>query len=235
MSDSKAQKYRHLVSDRKNCFLCEDRLQNPARIEGGIFDSNHVGPYSQWQGNLDAPLLLVAQDFSDVSGFRKYRGWAGSDIQTNVTLQGLLGHAGFDIAAPAHGLPDDKLFFTNAVLCMKSGAQGGRQQEIPSKCFTNCAPLLRRTVEIVAPRVVVTLGAHALKAIRHAFPGGENDPLREVVGQPRPLTQGILLVAVYHPSPTVVNTHRCIEKMREDWKVVGELCAPTSNRVARGV
>ena len=188
-----------------------------------MLDSDRIGPYTQWQGNLSAPLMVVAQDFSDVAGFRKYRGWAGTDIQTNLTLQRLLACAGVKISVPAYGAPDDQLFFTNAVLCMKSGTQGGRQQNIPSRCFKNCSSFLRRTIEIVAPTVVVTLGVGALKAARLAFPSENNEPLRAVVGRCLPFAPGIALVPMYHPSPTVVNTHRCIERMCEDWSKLREL------------
>lgn len=210
--------YRLLVEDRKACTLCADRLVNASRIDGGQYDSERIGPYSQWQGNLNAPLMVIAQDFSDVAGFRKYLGWAGSDIQTNITLRRLLACAGIGILAPEYGRPDDTLFFTNAVLCMKSGLQGGRQQNIPNRFFCNCSGFLRRTIEIVTPRLVITLGAGALKAVRLAFPGGNCEPLKDVVGRHMPLTKDVVLAPMYHPSPTVVNTTRSFPKMCEDWR-----------------
>ncbi len=209
--------YRQLVNDRKTCRLCSDRLENASLIDQGKFDSDRIGPYTRWQGNRKAELMVVGQDFSDVAGFKTYRGWAGADVQTNKTLLELLACAGVKISGPVYGKPDDRLFFTNAVLCMKSGSLGGRQQDIPNRCFANCSSFLRRTVEIVAPTVVVTLGAGALKAARFAFPGTSDEPLREVVGRFLPLAPNIALVPMYHPSPTVVNTHRSMERMREDW------------------
>lgn len=210
--------YRQLVDERKVCRICSDRLENASLIDQGKFDSDRIGPYTQWQGNLKAELMVVGQDFSDVAGFRAYRGWAGADVQTNRTLRELLACAGVTISGPAYGEPDDRLFFTNAVLCMKSGSRGGRQQDIPIRCFKNCSSFLRRTVEIVAPTVVVTLGAGALEAARFAFPGTNGKPLREVVGRVLPLAPNIALIPMYHPSPTVVNNHRSMDQMREDWR-----------------
>jgi uracil-DNA glycosylase family 4 len=219
----KQREYQVLVEKRKACSLCKGQLENASRIEGGVHDSDRVGPYSRWQGNLDASVVVVAQDFSDVAGFCKYRGWAGSDVQTNKYLVELLGCADFAVALPEYGKPDDKLFFTNAVLCMKSGQQGGRQQSVSVSCFNNCSSFLKTTIEIIAPRLVITLGEQALRATTHAFGIRKAEPLSRCVGHPVALASGIQLVPVYHPSPTVVNTHRCIERMRADWRGIGQL------------
>ena len=219
----KLREYKVLVEDRKACSLCKGWLENASRIEDGIHDSDRVGPYTQWQGNLDASVIVVAQDFSDVAGFCKYRGWAGPDVKTNKYLVELLGFAGFAVAPPEYGKPDDKLFFTNAVLCIKSGKRGGRQQSVPVSCFSNCSSFLKTTIEIVAPRLVITLGKEALRATARAFGILSTEPLSQCVGHPVALAPGIQLVPVYHPSPTVVNTHRSIEQMRTDWRSIGRL------------
>jgi uracil-DNA glycosylase family 4 len=219
----KRREYQVLVEKRKACSRCKGWLENASRIEGGVHDSNSLGPYSRWQGNLDASVVVVAQDFSDVAGFCKYRGWAGSDIKTNKFLVELLGCAGIVVEFPEYGRPDDKLFFTNAVLCMKSGQQGGRQQSIPVICFDNCSSFLKTTIKIIAPRLVITLGEQALRATARAFDRCSAEPLSQCVGRPVALASGIQLVPVYHPSPTVVNVHRRIEQMRADWRGIGQL------------
>jgi len=215
--NTKQSRYMHLVQARKACPLCKGCLVNASQIAGGRYDLNEIGPYSIWQGNLDSKILVVAQDFSDVAGFGKYFGRAGADVMTNRNLQRLLDSAGVKIAAPTRHTSDDVLFFTNAVLCMKSGAEGGRQQDIPRRCFKNCSVFLRETIEIVAPSLVVTLGAKALDAVRFAFSANGNRPLREVVGQVELLTQGISLIPMYHPNLTVINTKRNFDKMTTDW------------------
>jgi uracil-DNA glycosylase family 4 len=227
-ADGKQTPYRKLVEDRKACKLCDGHLQNASRIANGIHDSDRVGSFTQWQGNLDSPLVLVAQDFSDIAGFENYRGWAGHDVQTNINLVDLFKCAGLHIDLPEHGKPGDSLFFTNAVLCMKSGEKNGRQQSIAASCFTNCSPFLKRSIELVAPSVVVTLGTHALTATRRAFGISSDEPLSQAVGQPVPLATGIQLVPMYHPSPTVVNTHRSREVMRNDWRSLKPLLRPSA-------
>ncbi|MEI6169115.1 MAG: uracil-DNA glycosylase family protein [bacterium] len=215
---TKQSRYMHLVQARKACRLCKGCLVNASQIAGGRYDLDEIGPYSTWQGNLDSNILVVAQDFSDVAGFDKYEGRPGDDVMTNRNLRSLFGKSvGVKIAAPMRHTSDDILFFTNAVLCMKSGAEGGRQQAIPRHCFENCSVFLRETIEIVAPSLVVTLGARALDSVRFAFSANGNRPLCEVVGQVELLTQGISLIPMYHPSLTVINTKRNFDIMTTDW------------------
>lgn len=58
--------------------------------------------------------MVVAQDFADVEGFRKYPGWAGERVQTNLALVGLVGEAGINIEPPRFGVADDRVFFTSS-------------------------------------------------------------------------------------------------------------------------
>lgn len=229
--DLKQRAYGELVATRKECSVCSGDLENASRIGGGFLDSERIGPYTQWQGNLDSPIVLVAQDFGDVRRFRKYRGWAGSDVQTNLNLVELVREAGFKIAPPKYREPNDLLFFTNAVLCMKISDHRGRQEDVPARCYVNCVPFLRRTIEIVEPRAVVTLGRAALETVCHAYQLHLHSELSELVGRYLPLNRTVVLVPMYHPSPTVVNTsRRGWNQMRFDWRRIRPLFEPVDSK-----
>jgi hypothetical protein len=113
--EAKRTRYLHVVAERKACEACPG-LANASRIGAGRFDADEIGAYSRWQGNLDAELMVVGQDFADEDSFIKYRGWPGERVRTNRTLVELVAQAGIGIEPPRFGTPDDRLFFTNAVL-----------------------------------------------------------------------------------------------------------------------
>jgi uracil-DNA glycosylase len=80
-----------------------------------------------------------------------------------VRLVQLLAAAGFDVALPNISVPDHKLFFTNAVLCLKSGTM---RQSVSPTCFKSCGEaFLRPLVGLISPRAIATLGARALEAV----------------------------------------------------------------------
>ena len=212
--------YAQLVRQRKACRLCPG-LQNAAVIADGRLDSDEIGPYARWQGRLDAALLVVAQDFADAETFFRLRGWPGEGVATNLALTELLTEAGIPAQGPQRGCADDSAFFTNAVLCMKSGRMS---TPVPARYYRTCGEhFLKPTVELLRPRAVVALGAGALLAMRAAFGVPERQPL-DILVQQCPaayLTAGTALFVMYHPSPTVRNTTRSLEQQRADWRRLG--------------
>lgn len=222
-SEPKRTRYLHVVAERKGCAACSG-LANPSRIDAGRFDGDEIGPYSRWQGNLDADLMVVGQDFADVEGFRTHRGWPGERVETNRMLVELISEAGIHVSPPQFGTADDRLFFTNAVLCMK---QGGMQATVPTSCFEQCGRrFLGPLIEIVSPKLVVTLGIKAAGSAGRAF-GLSPAPKPPASGQlPRPIAligNPAMLMCLYHPSRTVQNTTRSPDAQRADWREVGRV------------
>ena len=212
--------YEDLVSLRKECSICSPDLTNASSIDGGVHDSKHIGPYTRWQGNLESHVVVVGQDFGDIASCRAYRGFPGNDVQTNSTLVDLFADNCISVSPPRDGSTHNQLFFTNAVLCMKGAQRDGRQQNVRSTHYHACRPFLRRTIELVNPRVVVTLGAHALKSVWLAFLPQPCPPLGQAVGKLVALYGKTQLLPVYHPSKTVQNTCRPYPQMTADWKPI---------------
>ncbi len=161
----KLTEYAALVSGRKACHQCTG-LCNPSDVEHGSFDSNQIGPWSLWQGNLDATFMVVGQDWGDVAYFVKNRGHSRAKSFTNQALIELLAIAG--VAVEPFGVSElgHVAFFTNAILCLKLGGPQGR---ISRDWFQNCRHVLRRQIEIVQPQVVIGLGEHAYRSILESF------------------------------------------------------------------
>ncbi len=59
-SQAKDAAYRQLVLDRKRCRACAHLgLANPNLVDDGAYDIDEVGPWSGWQGALDAKIMVV--------------------------------------------------------------------------------------------------------------------------------------------------------------------------------
>jgi DNA polymerase len=155
---TKIEKYRSLVEKRKSCQLCNN-ITNPSKIENGIFDSDEIGPWSRWQGNLYAELLIVGQDWGDITYF-KDKDNQGRDIpsgnKSNENLQKLLAYIGIQIGKPRE-IQEEIVFFTNLILCIKK--KGGLSGRIKSEWLMNCAVrFFPPLVEIIQPKVIIGLG-----------------------------------------------------------------------------
>jgi uracil-DNA glycosylase len=217
MDNDRANLYSALVAARRQCRVCAN-LVNPADCEEGKYDSDQIGPWSLWQGNLRVDLMVVGQDWGDDRYFRNHEGRDDPNNPTNRTLRDLLRIIGYEIASPS---PTDygggPLFFSNAVLCLKVG---GMQAKLDRKCFSECGSrFLKPTVEIVSPKVLVTLGEAAYRAISGTF-GIKPVPFRSAVEREEgfSLPNGTLLFPVYHCGARILNTHRTREEQEQDWR-----------------
>lgn len=232
MSDKQA-RYNALVQARKECRECSALgLTNPSVCDGGEFDRdcNHVGAWSIWQGNLDASLMVVGQDWGDVSWHIRAKGYPTDTSTTNTTLLKLLRSIGFDkLELPGKTRTPD-LFFTNAILCLK---EGGAQSDIRPECFRNCGKrFLRPTIELVQPKVVVCLGAGAYRAVLGAWKIKARK-LNDAVTDKQPVAlspSGPWVFAVYHCGARTLNTNRNLAAQMADWKRIGEFVPPASAR-----
>lgn len=212
--------YPDLVAQRKQCQECPG-LTNPAIVDDGRLDSDRIGPYSLWQGNIKTPLIVVGQDFADVENFQRHQGWPGERVGTNLALVELAAEAGFTIQPPKRGCSDDTLFFTNAILCLK---QGGMQARVDRNHARTCGErFLRPLIELVAPRAVVTLGTAALDATLGAHGLRRRGGLVRLIeaGTVWDLASGPRLFPLCHPSRTVLNTTRSLPQQKADWRRVG--------------
>jgi uracil-DNA glycosylase len=245
-SEDKNVGYSELVEKRKKCRLCKHLgLTNPSEFE---YDTEQIGPWTHWQGNLDAQLMVVGQDWG---GKEVYNEQEGLDIadNTNSKLRILLDSVGVKISLPLGAVqpkntvsPLPLAFFTNSVLCLRE--RRNSTGIVSPCCYANCATeFLRPQVDLVKPKVVVSLGLSAFKSLVKVFrcdqtgkaAGGEEQQeetrrlmrlkmLGAVDEAHVALTKCIWLVPVFHPAsanrPT--GTGRAMEQQTNDWKRVRE-------------
>jgi uracil-DNA glycosylase family 4 len=121
--------------------------------------------------------------------------------------------------------PED-VYFTNAVLCLPK--QNNGKYPVKSSQITNCAPNIRMMIDRINPRMIVTMGAKALAAIKnveaHSFEFGS------LVGSPL-LWYSRFLYPMAHPG-MLGRVNRAESVQREDFmrlaQIIRLLCTPHS-------
>lgn len=216
MNMNKIEEYKKLVDERKACRRCQSLgLTNPAAYKGGCYDSEQIGPWSLWQGNLNAPLMVVGQDWGGTDYFLKNRGCDKSGNSTDLNLIELIEVAGFSIKDVYLSEGQNVLFFTNAILCLKDG---NLQAEVQKDWFSNCALFLRKQIEIVNPLSVVGLGEDAYRTVLSCYNLKACAFRAEVEAENgRALPNGIRVFGVYHCGNKSINMNRPMEAQRKDW------------------
>jgi DNA polymerase len=213
---SKAENYQALVKSRKFCHTCSE-LTNPIDCADGAFDSDHLGPWTRWQGNLNAKLMIIGQDWGDSAYFLNNAGVESPKNPTNSNLVRLAASIGITIEPlPKFSEFEGQVFLTNAILCLK---EGGLQGAVEQEWFRNCGVKhLKPTIDLVQPKVLVSLGARVYQTIQelYALPKVR---FKEAVNH----KLGIVLAnsthyfPLYHCGSRIMNTHRKFEQQLADW------------------
>ena len=130
-------------------------------------------------------------------------GRKGAD-RTRVPFSGDQSGKNLDRFIASIGLRREQLFITSAALC-NPRTESGANRKPTQRELINCSDFLRRTIEIVDPQLLVTLGSVALEALKRIKCHELN--LKEAAGKIHHW-DGRLLVPIYHPSPQVLASHR---------------------------
>ena len=181
-----------LVSEAATCTRCPAMCGRSAVL-------------SELNGSMSANVLFIGEA----------PGRKGAD-RTRIPFSGDQSGANLDRFLGSIGLKREHIFITSAALCNPRSDSGANRRPT-QKELANCSTFLQRTIDLVNPRVIVTLGSVALEALKrihyHELNLKKSAAKIEQWG-------GRVLVPIYHPSPQVLASHRREQDQLKDYKVV---------------
>jgi hypothetical protein len=216
---TKQERYKVLVAKRK-AFIFTD-LINPANIDEGAYDCEHIDAWAQWQGDLEAKILVIGQDWGDVRYFKVNNGKDNDKNPTNKNLSKLYSEIGFDLGLPTNPVPQSA-FFTNAILGIKgiveqkqmSGTVKMRWVRESTITFT------KELIDIIKPKIIITLGKVPLSAMRMIDATIPDEKLSVLADKnPIILADGTLLFAFYHCGGLGLASRK-LHLQKQDWQKI---------------
>jgi uracil-DNA glycosylase family 4 len=192
--ESENELFTQLVADAASCTIC------PAMCD-------RTAVFSNLNGSPAARVMFIGEA----------PGRKGAD-RTHIPFSGDQSGKNFDRFIGSIGLARENIFITSAALCNPRTDSGANRKPTRTE-VANCSQFLRRALEIIDPRVVVTLGSVALEALKnikwHELNlKGSSGNIYEWNGR--------LLVPIYHPSPQVLASHRREAAQLQDYQVVAQ-------------
>jgi uracil-DNA glycosylase len=216
---TKEELYKYLVDKRKK-FKFPEGLKNPSEIESGIYDKeDHIGPWSKWQGNLNAEIMLIGQDWGSEKYYLDNKGNHDDYGITNSRMKEVFGLLGIDVGLPNTPNKDAPCFFTNVVLGLKNG---NKSATIKNKWVNeHSKEFLKPTLEIVDPKIIITLGKPAYDSVADIY-GLKKDKMSKLIEKnPIKLSNDKIIFAMYHCSPLGC-INRKWELQKQDWIKIKE-------------
>ena len=191
---NKPEEFLKLAETAQNCRRCEAMCDKTAVL-------------SELNGSLNPKVFFIAEA----------PGRQGAD-RTRRPFSGDKSGANFQVLLDSISLKRVEIFITNTVLCSPRSLTGANRK--PSKReIKNCAGFLEKTIELIDPKIVVTLGSVALEALKSIE--YHQIILRSDAGSIF-RWQNRWLVPLYHPSPQTVASHRRLHQQLEDFRSVAE-------------
>jgi DNA polymerase len=192
MSFIQHQQFDKLCTDAQNCRKCPDLTERVAVL-------------SRLNGSLAPKVFFLAEAPGRQGGNR-----------TRTPFSGDKSGANFQTLLDSISLRREEIFITNSALCNPHTATGANRRPTKTE-IKNCSGFLQKTIEIVNPKIIVTLGAVALEALKlieyHQF------TLRLNAAQSLGWN-GRILLPLYHPSPQVVASHRRMAEQLADFQIL---------------
>jgi uracil-DNA glycosylase len=194
----------------------------PGDIRNGAeyaFDPPVVSHWSQWLGDTSPRLLIVGQDFGDISYFEQFRGLDDPESRTNENLFDFLVEAGFKPKPPPMEDTASGVFLTNSILCFKTkdGMSGLVRPEWSRMCTrTHLEPL----INLLKPRAIVAMGGLSWSALRSLFQLRSSPPKIMKAAGKHWTTTSAELFAVGHCGGLGLRNRRK-EIQMEDWRRIG--------------
>ena len=185
-----------------NSFFKLEKKAAACRLCPSLADETAI--LSSANGSLDASIFFIAE--------APGRFGAG---RTGVPFEGDRSGDNFKVLLKHIGLMRSEVFITNAVLC--NPLIEGNNRRPSAKEIKNCTSFLKASLDIIRPKVVVTLGTVALSSINQLF--GTRFQLNQNVAQSLTMPD-FKLFPLYHPSPRVTNWKRPMAQQKKDFRKI---------------
>ncbi len=197
MSSNKLKNFIELSNEAQSCLICEQM-------------QDKIAVLSESNGNTSAKVMFIAEA----------PGRQGAD-RTRKPFSGDKSGENFQKFLDSIGLEREDVFITNSVLCSPRKPSGANRKPT-KKEIGNCSNFLEKTINLIQPEIIVTLGSVALEALKlleyHQF------SLKTDAGKILRWKEHTL-VPLYHPSPQVLASHRREDQQLEDYKVLAQAIA----------
>ena len=184
-----------LAEEARTCRICPNLADKTAVL-------------SELNGSLKPKVFFIGEA----------PGRAGAD-RTRRPFYGDKSGDNFQRLLDSIGLDRSEIFITSAVMCSPRSATDANRKPTVTE-IKNCSSYLKRTIELIKPQLIATLGGVALEALSriayHEF------KLKSHAGKARNWN-GTKLVPLYHPSPQVVAAQRGLDLQLQNFQVLSKL------------
>jgi DNA polymerase len=221
-----------LISDMGKCQKCLELKSKNGKdysliniYEDNEFAKNIPSIWTDWYNRLDSKIMIIGQDWGPFIDMQKLNSqyaknedtWDNLIEQEKSNTKKLLTQY---IIESSNGKVNslNEIYITNAIMCARNG-NNYRGDNIDLKKSTfNCRQYLKKQIEIVNPKVLLTLGYYPLKALSDIYNFKIENTLKSTIESMPTIKLGdIIIIPLYHPVAQIKKQEQ-LEQYNRIWE-----------------
>ncbi len=226
----KKDSFKELLISMSKCDRCTNltcKEKSLINIYSNIeFSTNVPSIWTDWFNRLDAKIMVIGQDWGPFNDMKKLNellkddksNWNELIESEKSNTKKLLESYIKESSNNKYSLNDT--FITNAIMCARQG-NNYRGNNINLKCSTlNCKEFLLRQIEIVKPKIILTLGYYPLYSLSKIYNFKiENNLTKTIEKYPIIKIKDFIIVPLYHPVAQI-KKERQMEQYNRIWQFI---------------
>ena len=190
------------------------------------FCKNIPSIWTDWLNRLDSRIMIIGQDwgpFNDMKTLNEaYIKQPTKEIQKHLIEQEKsatkrqLEYYIKESSNNKHSL--DEIFITNAIMCARQGDNYRGDNIDLNKSTQNCSNYLMKQIEIVKPKIILTLGYYPILSLSKIYGFEIENNLKETIkNYPEIKINDYIVIPLYHPVAQIKKSEQ-LEQYKRIWK-----------------
>lgn len=240
MENNKKEKLDLLFREMSNCNRCCNLVKRNGKDCSLIpiyqeldFYKNIPSIWTDWYQRVDSDMMIIGQDWGPYEEMKKLHdaylvertpeNWDRLiEKEKSLTKKMLTKYLVESSKNTQYEMTESDMkhiYITNAIMCARSGNHYRGDNIMLKESTIRCAPFLKRQIEIVKPKVILTLGYYPLLALSYIFGFEiESNLTKTIEKNPEIKLKNYRIIPLYHPTAQIKKEQQ-LSQYRRIWNI----------------
>ena len=197
--------------------------------ENNDFCKNIPSIWTDWFNRLNSKIMIIGQDWGPYKDMKKLNELLKNDKSNwNELMESEKSNTKKLLEKYIKESSNNKctlndIYITNAIMCARQGDNYRGNNIDLAKSTINCSNQLLKQIEIIKPKVIVTLGYYPLMSLSKTLSFSIEKTLKETINNyPEITVDNYIIIPLYHP---VAQIKKCeqLKQYKRIWKYVDKI------------
>lgn len=240
MENNKKEKLDQLFREMSNCKNCCNLVKRNGKdcslisiYQEPEFYKNIPSIWTDWYQRVDSDMMIIGQDWGPYEEMKKLHdeylvertpeNWDRLiEKEKSLTKKMLTKYLVESSKNTQYEMTESDMkhiYITNAIMCARGGNHYRGDNIMLKESTIHCTPFLKRQIEIVNPKVILTLGYYPLLALSYIFGFEiENNLTKTIEKTPEIKIGNYRIIPLYHPTAQIKKEQQ-LSQYRRIWNI----------------